>query len=204
MSLYRDHILPRGINWCLNSKECRALRSEVTRPLQGRVLEVGFGSGLNLPYMSQTVEVLYAVDPSLTGRELAADRIRRAPFHVEFIGLDGQRLPLDTGSVDHVLSTWTLCSIQDPRVALGEVKRVLKPGGSFHFLEHGLARDTRVAAWQRRLNPLQKLVAGGCQLVWPIAQLVEDAGFHTDSLDNFYMTGPRVLTYMYRGIARVA
>lgn len=202
MGFYRDHILPRGINWCLNTKECRHLRNEVSKPLEGRVLEIGFGSGLNLPYLSDKVSVLYAVDPSLTGRKLAAARIARAPFPVEFVGLDGEKLPLDNSSVDHVLSTWTLCSIEDTAVALGELKRVLKPNGRFHFLEHGLSPDPKVAMWQRRLNPMQKLFSGGCQLVLPIERLIVDAGFQTDNLDNFYMAGPRVGAYMYRGVAR--
>jgi ubiquinone/menaquinone biosynthesis C-methylase UbiE len=144
---------------------------------------------------------LCAVDPATFGRRLAARRIRACPVPVEFIGLDGAEIPLATGSVDVVLSTWTLCSVADLAGTLGEIRRVLKPGGKFHFLEHGLSPDAKVARWQHRLNPIEKVTGGGCQLILPIGGLVRASGFSMASLENFYVTGPRFLSYMYQGVA---
>jgi ubiquinone/menaquinone biosynthesis C-methylase UbiE len=133
----------------------------VCEHLDGEVLEVGFGSGLNLPHLPPAATKLYAVDPAELGRRLAAERLAEAPVPVEFVGLDGQDLPLEDDSVDRVLSTWTLCTIPDADRALHEVRRVLRPGGTFHFVEHGRSPDAKVARWQDRLNPIQQRVAGG-------------------------------------------
>jgi SAM-dependent methyltransferase len=201
MGIYRDYILPWTTDWTLNNPDCRKLRRRVTAGLQGTVLEIGFGSGLNLPHFSGDVHHLYAIDPAAYGRKLAARRIRACPVPVEFIGLDGQEIPLEAGSVDCVLTTWTLCSIADLPRALGEIRRVLKPGGGFHFLEHGLSPDARVARWQHRLNPIEKVIGGGCQLVLPVDELVRASGFALASLEKFYMRGPRIASYMYQGVA---
>jgi ubiquinone/menaquinone biosynthesis C-methylase UbiE len=202
MGSYEDQVLPRFINVACGVKANRKLRRRLCTGLEGTVLEVGFGSGHNLPYYPTTVTKLYAIDPSGVGRKLAADRLAASPVPVEFVGLDGEEIPLDDESVDHVVSTWTLCTIPDAEQALREIRRVLRPGGTFRFLEHGLSPDTRVARWQSRLNPLQRKVAGGCHLNRPIADLVGGSGLEVDGIDNFYMSGPKPLVYQYEGTAR--
>jgi ubiquinone/menaquinone biosynthesis C-methylase UbiE len=204
MGIYRDYILPWFTDWTLNTPEFRQLRRRIMRGLGGdggTVLEIGFGSGLNLPHLPGTVQRFCAVDPCVFGRRLAARRIRACPIPVEFIGLDGAELPLEAESVDAVLTTWTLCSVADLPRMLGEIRRVLKPGGRYHFLEHGLSPDVGVARWQHRMNPIEKVIGGGCQLIVPIAERVRAAGFSMASLDNFYVTGPKFLSYMYEGVA---
>ncbi|MFQ5801592.1 MAG: class I SAM-dependent methyltransferase [Candidatus Methylomirabilales bacterium] len=201
MGIYRDHILPRGINWVLARSECLERRRTVTPGLRGKVLEVGFGSGLNLPYYPPEVDRIYAVDPATLGRKLAARRIAACPIPVEFIDVDGDKLPLETDSMDAVLSTWTLCTIPEVTKALREVRRVLKPGGRLHFLEHGLSPNADVAKWQRRLNPLQRRFAGGCRLDIKIDELIRNIGFEIEGLENFYMKGLRFGSYMYKGLA---
>lgn len=201
MGIYRDHILPRGINWVLARPECLERRRTVTPGLRGQVLEIGFGSGLNLPYYPPEVDRIYAVDPATVGRKLAAKRIASCPIPGEFIDVDGEILPLDTDSVDAVLSTWTLCTIPEVTNALRELRRLLKPGGRLHFLEHGLSPDADVAKWQQRLNPLQKRFAAGCQLDLKIDELIRSVGFEIEALENFYMKGLKVGSYMYKGLA---
>jgi ubiquinone/menaquinone biosynthesis C-methylase UbiE len=137
----------------------------------------------------------------MLGRKLAAGRLAAAPVPVEFIGLDGQRLPLETGSVDHVLATWTLCSIPQPDLALAEIRRVLRPGGAFHFVEHGRHPDPKVARWQDRITPLQRLIAGGCHLNRPIESLVRSSGLEVAKISNYEVSGPKASGYMYEGVA---
>ncbi len=201
MGIYGDHILPRCINLILNTRECPELRGQAARGLFGQVLEVGFGSGLNLPHYPEAVEMIHAVDPALVGRKLAARRLDACPIPVRFADLVDDNLPLATDSVDAVLSTWTLCTIPMIEHTLLEMRRVLKPGGRLHFLEHGLSPDAKVNKWQRRLNPLSKLLGGGCHLDRRIDDLLRAAGFGIDRLRNFYMSGPNVLTYRYGGVA---
>ncbi len=201
MGLWADRILPRLVDLSLRGPEFAKLRERAAHGLGGVVLEVGFGSGLNLPHYPEAVERILAVDPALLGRKLAADRLAKCPIPVEFVGLDGARLPLEAASVDAVLSTWTLCTIPEVEVALSEIRRVLKPGGALHFMEHGLSPDPGVARWQRRLNGVQKAVAGGCHIDRPIGSLVTGAGFTMDALENFYARGPRTHAYMYGGRA---
>lgn len=201
MSWYADHVLPRGINLVMAGKEFRRLRARHLAGVAGRVLEIGFGSGLNLPHYPAAVTELLAVDPATVGRKLARKRLAACSFPVEFVGLTGESLPMDGGSVDAVVSTWTLCTIPDVESALAEIRRVLRPDGRFHFLEHGLSPDSGVARWQHRLNPIQERFAGGCQLNRPMTSLIESAGFRTEGLDNFYMKGPRPAAYMYAGVA---
>ena len=204
MGLWRDQILPRLVNVGLAGEEHQRQRREVTAGLHGTVLELGFASGLNLPHYPPAVERVLAVDPAIVGRKLARARIGASRAAVEFIGLDGQALPLPDASVDAALSTWTLCSIPDPLRALAEVRRVLEPGGSFHFLEHGLSSDPGVARWQRRLDGLQRRVFGGCSLVLPVDDLLRQAGFELAELRRFTMKGPRFATTMYAGRAVLA
>jgi SAM-dependent methyltransferase len=202
MGFYRDQVLPRLVNLGLSGEEHGRLRARVAAGLSGRVLEVGFGSGLNLPHMPPAVTHLLAVDPATVGRKLA--RRRLAGFHapVEYVGLTGEALPLDDASVDAVLSTWTLCSIPDPARALAEIRRVLVPGGALHFVEHGLAPEEKVARWQRRLDPLQRLLCGGCRLVLPVDRLLREAGLTVEGLQTYYMKGPKPACAMYEGRAR--
>jgi ubiquinone/menaquinone biosynthesis C-methylase UbiE len=201
MGFYEEHILPRAVDVLLGGKEFAKHRARVAAELEGDVLEVGFGSGRNVPHYPQGLKRVWAVDPATVGRKLAARRVAASPVPVEYVGLDGEDLPLEDESVDHVLTTWTLCTIPDVPRALAEIRRVLRPGGSLHFLEHGLSPDSKVARWQDRLTPIQKRIAGGCHFNRPIDQLVRDA-LEVTRLENFYMRGPKPLGYMYEGIAR--
>ena len=167
------------------------------------MLEVGFGSGLNLPFYPAAVTKVIGVDPSRTSARLARKRVEAAPFPVEIIGLSAEKLPFDAGSIDTVVSTFTLCTIPDAASALREMRRVLKPGGRLHFVEHGLAEDPRVERWQRRLNGIQQVLFGGCNLNRPISRLIGLAGFETERLENDYLKGaPKFGGFLYRGVAR--
>jgi len=201
MGFYEDHILPRGIDWGMSGERFSRLRKQYLEGVSGRVLEVGFGSGLNLPHFSHRVSHLYALDPSLLGRRLAAQRIQKVSFPVEFVELEGPRIALPDRSVDAVVSTWTVCTIPDPVAALKEIRRVLKPEGRYTFLEHGRSPDRRVARLQNLWNPIQKWAFGGCHVNRRIDQLVLAAGLRLLEYENFYMEGPKVLTYMYGGTA---
>jgi len=201
VGVYRDQILPRFTNVLLASREFGQVRERVASRLSGEVLEVGFGSGLNVPYYPPGVRRVQAVDPATVGRKLAAKRVAASPVSVEYIGLDGQDLPLESESIDHVLITWTMCTIPDVDAALLEIHRVLRSGGQMHFAEHGLSPDAKVATWQVRLNPIQQRWAGGCHLNRPIDQLVEKAVFDLTRLNNFYARGPKSTGYMYEGVA---
>jgi ubiquinone/menaquinone biosynthesis C-methylase UbiE len=201
MGFYGDHVLPRFVDIALGGAAFAELRERVTSPVAGEVLEVGFGSGRNVPYYGPSVTRVQAVDPAVVGRKLAAERVRASAVPVEYIGLDGQRLPVDDESIDHVLTTWTLCSIPDVRQALAEIQRVLRPGGAFHFIEHGRAPDRGVARWQDRITPWQRRLFGGCHLNRAIDQLVADSGLVVTELETYYLKGPKPLSYMYEGVA---
>jgi ubiquinone/menaquinone biosynthesis C-methylase UbiE len=169
--------------------------------LDGEVLEVGFGSGLNVPHYPAGVKRVRAVDHATVGRKLASKRLAASAVPVEFVGLGGEALPLENASVDHVLTSWTLCTIPDVEGALAEISRVLRPGGALHFVEHGRSPDPKVADWQDRLTPLQRRVFGGCHLNRPIDRLVAGAGLEMTSMDNYYVRGPRPFGYMFEGLA---
>jgi len=201
MSVYEDQVLPRVINVLLGNKECARMRARTTATLSGEVLEVGFGSGLNVPHLPAAVTRLRAVDPATVGRKLAAERVAQSPVPIEYIGLNGEELPLEDQSVDCVLSTWTLCTIPGVDRALTEILRVLRPGGTFHYLEHGRAPDVAIARWQDRLNPIQRRFGGGCHLNRSIDSLIERAGLQVANVDHYYMRGPKPFGYMYEGIA---
>jgi ubiquinone/menaquinone biosynthesis C-methylase UbiE len=189
MGIYGEHVLPRIINVACGTKVVQPLRRRVCEGLEGDVVEIGFGSGLNVPFYPAAVTGVAAVEPADIGWKLADKRLRATSVPVQRSGLDGQSLPLADDSYDAALSTWTLCTVPDVAAALREVRRVLKPGGTLHFLEHGLAPDERVRRWQRRLEPIQKRVFGGCHLTRPIAQLLTTAGFTITELDVFYEKG---------------
>jgi ubiquinone/menaquinone biosynthesis C-methylase UbiE len=204
MGWYRDQILPRAIDLALRGGEFTRLRARVAAGLAGQVLEIGFGSGLNIPYYPASLERVQAIDPAAVGRKLAAKRAAACPVPIDYIGTDAQTLPADDASVDSVLSTWTLCTISDASRALAEIRRVLRPGGALHFIEHGLAPDPAVARLQQRLTPLQHRAFGGCHLNRQIDQLVAAAGLELIRIDTYYMKGPRALGYTFEGIATKA
>ncbi len=201
MGFYTDHVLPRITNLALAGSELDRIRGRVTRGLHGEVLEVGFGSGRNVPHYPREVTRVQAVDPATIGRKLAAKRVAASPVPVEYVGLDGQVLPVGSASVDYVLSTWTMCTIPDVEAALREMHRVLRPGGELHFVEHGRSPEPGVAHWQDRLTPLQRSLFGGCRLNRPIDRLVSQAGFTVIRLDNFYVSGPKAIGYNFEGVA---
>ena len=202
MGFYGDRVLPRLINVVMDTEQIRRIRARVCAGLTGEVVEIGFGTGHNLPFLPPEVTRVRAVEPSGVGVRLARERIEHATAEVEVIGLDGQRLPLPDASVDAALCTWTLCSIPDAVAAVREVRRVLRPGGELHFVEHGLAPDAKVRAWQRRLNPIQRRVGGGCHLDRDIGAIVEAGGLTISRLDRYYGKGePKPFGAMYEGVA---
>jgi ubiquinone/menaquinone biosynthesis C-methylase UbiE len=202
VGFYEEQLLPRWLSVVMGTKELAEVRARRLEQVGGTVLEVGFGSGLNLPHYSANVSQLYALDPSKVGLGLAKKRLARVSFPVEMLPLpaDG-RIPLDDASVDAVVTTWTLCTIPDPLAALREMHRVLRPGGRYYFAEHGLSPDPKVATWQHRLDPIERAIAGGCHFSRPIAALVKDSPFELEEVENFHLSGPRFATYMYFGSA---
>lgn len=201
MGWYENQVVPRFVDAVLSRRQFARIRARVAADLGGDVVEIGFGSGLNVSHYPAAVDRVSAVDPALVGRKLAAKRLAASEVSVDFVGLDGQQLPPATASVDHVLCTWTLCTIPDVARALGEVRRVLRPGGELHFAEHGRSPDATVAAWQDRLTPIQQRLAGGCHLNRPIDELIEACGLSLGRLANYYVKGPRVFGYMFEGVA---
>jgi ubiquinone/menaquinone biosynthesis C-methylase UbiE len=200
---WTDEVVPRMTDKMLGTRDVMNHRHVAVDGLHGDVVEIGFGSGLNVPLYPREVTTVYAVDPSLVARKLSAERVAASPVRVEFVGLDGEDLPLDGASVDAALSTFTLCTIPDAARAVREVHRVLRPGGTFHFLEHGLCPDAGVARWQHRLNGVQQRVAGGCTLDRPIERLLRDAGFELTQLHHDQLAGPsfmRPWAYLYEGV----
>lgn len=203
MGVYEDQVLPRVIDVVLGSAAMGPMRKRTLDGISGSVLEIGFGSGTNLDHYPAEVEHLYAVDPATVGRKLARKRIDRAPFPVEFVGLDGQSIPLADDSVDNAVSTWTLCTVPDPVAALAEIRRIVRPGGRLFFLEHGLSDDPRVARRQERNDRFQQRVAGGCHLNRRHDLLLSDAGYELEELATFDITGPKTMSHMYAGKAVV-
>jgi SAM-dependent methyltransferase len=189
MGIYRDQVLPRIVNVACGLKAVDPLRRRVCEGLEGEVVELGFGSGLNVPFYPGGVTRVAAIEPADVGWKLAEERVREASVPVERSGLDGQSLPFPDDSFDSALSTWTLCTIPDVHAALREVRRVLKPGGTLQFLEHGLAPDESVRRWQHRLEPIQKRVFGGCHLTRQPVDLLTSAGFTITAVDVFYEDG---------------
>lgn len=201
MGLYADQVLPRLTDFALRGSALTRARARACAGLAGEVLEVGFGSGRNVPHYPAAVTRVRAVDPATVGRQLAAGRVAASAVPVEYVGRDGEQLPLGDETVDHVLTTWTLCTIPDVERALGEVRRVLRPGGSLHFVEHGRAPEAATARWQDRLTPLQRRLCGGCHLNRPIDALIEAAGLRIDQLDNYFAPAPKPYGYMFEGVA---
>ncbi len=205
MGVYAERVLPRIVNAVCGMKSSNPFRSRVCEGLHGRVVEIGFGSGLNIPFYPEAVTEVAAIEPADLGWKLAGKRLAAATVAIERSGLDGQALPLPDDSCDTALSTWTLCTIPDPVVALQEVRRVLKPGGTLHFVEHGLAPDEKVRRWQHRLDPMQQRLFGGCHLNRKIADLLTNAGFTITEVDVFYKKGaPKFLAADSLGVAVAA
>lgn len=200
MPLWKDRILPRLVHCALRSREIGEVRSRYLGGTGGTVLEIGFGSGLNLPYLGN-IGKLYAVEPSETAWEMARETVERMPFPVERIAGSAESIPLPDASMDHAVSAFTLCTIPGVAQALSEVRRVLRPGGTFRFVEHGRSPEPRVARWQDRLTPIQKRLAGGCHLNRDIEELIRGAGFRIERLDRFHVQGPKVATHVYAGTA---
>ena len=205
MGLYRVQILPRLQDRVMRRGGTREVRERVCHGLVGDVVEIGFGTGLNVPYYPVEVSKVFAVEPSLICMQLARERIASSTIAVELAGLNGEHLDLPTESFDAALSTWTMCTIPNLDEALKEIRRVLRPGGTLHFVEHGQAPNAKTAAWQRRIEPLNKKLAGGCHLTRDIPDFLARAGFHIGRIDRYYFEGePKVFGYTFEGLASKA
>ena len=204
MGLYCRHVLPWLTDLTMRSPEAKRYRQRLVPEAEGRVLEIGIGSGLNLPFYGPRIEHLYGLDPSPQLLRMAGRRAQLEGRDVELLPCSAEQIPLPDRCLDTVISTWTLCSIPDADRALHEARRVLQPGGQLLFVEHGLAPDAGVRAWQHRLTPMWARIAGGCHLDRKIDALITAAGFRLEELGTEYAKGPRVMTYMYFGRARPA
>jgi ubiquinone/menaquinone biosynthesis C-methylase UbiE len=203
MGFYEQHILPRLIDAVMRQERLTEYRRRVLSEAEGRVLEIGVGSGLNFPFYASTTPQAIGLDPSPRLLSMA-DRARSgARCRVELLEGSAEAIPLEDRSVDTVVATWTLCSVPNVARALAEIRRVLSPSGRLLFVEHGRSPDASVRQWQDRLTPFWRRVAGGCHLNRPVSELIEDAGFRIERLQTGYMKGPRPMTFMYEGRAGV-
>ena len=201
MGFYQDQIVPLLTNLSMRNKHLSAYRDRVVPAATGRVLEVGIGSGLNLPRYSRHVQQVIGLEPSPKLLNMARS-VGRQSFPVDLIEGSAEEIPLENASVDTIVTTWTLCTIPDASHALNEMRRVLKPGGRLLFVEHGRAPEPNVVWWQDILTPMWKSIGGGCHLNRAIGSLIEDAGFRFERLETSYMRGPKPMTFMYEGSAR--
>ncbi len=200
--IYARYFLPTLTDLAMRNRELSRLRAQWIARARGEVLEIGIGSGLNLPYYSSEVRHIYGIDPSAELQRLARKRLHSVAVPVDFLLQSaGQPVPLPEESIDTVVVTWALCSIEDPARALLQARRVLKPAGQLIFIEHGRAPEAGVRRWQSRLTPAWKHIAGGCHLDRKVDDLIAGAGFQIAELSTSYLSGPRLLTFMYRGIA---
>ena len=203
MSIYEDHVLPHLIDLACSTKPTRKQREKIVHLAEGDVLEIGFGSGLNLPYYDgNKVRKIFGLEPAAGMRRKAQPNVDASGLDVEFIDLPGEEIPLERGSVDTVLVTFTLCSIEDALTALEGMRRVLKPGGKLLYCEHGAAPDESVRRWQDRLNPGWKRFSGGCNMNREIPSLIESSGFRITADERMYIPGVRILSYNYWGTAK--
>ncbi len=203
MGFYDRHILPRLLNAAMSTKPITYQRRKVVPRAEGRVLEIGFGAGHNLPfYDANKVSHIWALEPAPEMRARAAERVAASPIALEFLDLPGEQIPLSDGEADTVLVTYTLCTIPDVNKALGEMRRVLKPNGRMIFCEHGEAPDANVKRWQQRLTPMWKVIGGGCHPGRAIPSLIADGGFRVEKMETMYLPGtPRFAGFNYWGDA---
>lgn len=202
MSFYQRHVLPRLLHLAMRQEALRPFRTRVIGAAEGRVLEIGIGSGLNLPLYGAQVRSVIGLEPSSALLHMARGRAATASVPIELLEASAEAVPLDTGSIDTVVTTWTLCTIPDAGRALAEMRRVLRPGGALLFVEHGRAPEPGVARWQDRLDPLWSRAAGGCHLNRKIDDLITSSGFRIVTLANARLSGPRTHTFLYEGQAR--
>lgn len=201
MNLYSRFLLPRLLDWAMAGDELSRCRQEVLVEVQGEILEIGFGTGLNLPHYPKHVDKLTAIDVNPGMSTIAQKRLKNSPITVDYQVLNGERLPMADATFDSVVSTWTLCSITNVEQALQEIHRVLKPNGRFFFVEHGLSHDPKVQVWQHRLTPIQKVIGDGCHLDRDIEALIQQQ-FPTLTVKQFQMPElPQIAGYFYLGSA---
>jgi SAM-dependent methyltransferase len=201
MGVYGEQVVPRLVDLACGSAGFDRWRARVAEGLSGRVVEIGFGSGRNVPHYPPEVGVVLAVEPAGVARRLAQPRIAASPVPVEHVGLDGQQNPLDDDSCDAALFTFTLCTVPNPEKVLSELRRVVRPGGTVHFLEHGLSPQPGVAKWQHRIDPFQRRLADGCHLTRDPTTLVEQAGFVMERNEQRYVRGPKPWSWITLGVA---
>jgi ubiquinone/menaquinone biosynthesis C-methylase UbiE len=202
MGLYASHIFPMLCDWSMRNPRIERLRSETLSQVEGEILEIGFGTGLNLEHYPEQVRHLTAIDPAVGMTRIARRRIERSRIDVDLLVQTAEDLPFEDGQFDCVVSTWTLCSIREPQRTIREISRVLKPEGRFLYLEHGLSDEPSVQRWQSRLTPLQKRLAGGCRLDVGIEALVRSGAFRDVQIERFLLDRtPRIVGSMYRGVA---
>ncbi|MEO1466258.1 MAG: class I SAM-dependent methyltransferase [Cyanobacteria bacterium J06633_1] len=200
MSLYTYLVIPYCIDLAMSGSNLRQYRQALLKDVRGDILEIGFGTGLNLPHYPEEVKQITTIDPNPGMQRLARSRIEQSQITVDYKVLNGESLPMDDASFDSVVCTWTLCSIPLVEQAIAEVHRLLKPGGKFFFIEHGLSHEAKIQVWQNRLTPIQKVLADGCHLNRSIADLVQQK-FPNVKIEQFYAPKlPKVIGYMYRGI----
>ncbi|WP_319419946.1 class I SAM-dependent methyltransferase [Pleurocapsa sp. FMAR1] len=201
MGFYSNLIIPYCIEFAMSGSTLEEYRQQLLADVSGEILEIGFGTGLNLPHYPDNVSKITTIDPNVGMQKLARARIAASNISVDHKVLNGESLPMADGSFDSVVCTWTLCSIPQADKAIAEVYRLLKPGGRFFFIEHGLSQDPKIQAWQNRLTPIQKAIADGCHLNRQIKHIVQQK-FNDVTIEQFYAPKlPKVIGYMYRGIA---
>lgn len=201
MAFYQDRVLPRLIDMAMRNRELVAYRERVLSAAEGRVLEIGIGSGMNLPFYGPRVTQVVGLDPAPQLLAMTREKIRECSSPLELVEGSAEAIPASLQDFDTVVTTWTLCSIPQASVALAEMRRVLKPGGQLLFVEHGRAPEPGVRKWQDRLTPVWKCIGGGCHLNRPIRELVENAGFSIQQIQTGYMKGPKPMTFLYEGRA---
>ncbi|HEX4126817.1 MAG TPA: class I SAM-dependent methyltransferase [Acidimicrobiales bacterium] len=201
MGLYREHVVPRLVDRACAAARFDRWRARATEGLYGRVIEIGFGSGLNVRHYPSDVEVILAVEPATVAWRMAGRRLAASPIPVSRVGPDGQHIPLEDASCQAALFTFTLCTVPDPGLVLSELRRVVRPGGTVHFVEHGLSPDTGVAKWQHRIEPLRCGLAGGCHLTRDPSALVARAGFVMGRTEQAYAGGPKLSSWLTFGVA---
>jgi len=202
MGVYSSYVLPRIIDKVCAQANMAELRTNYVPRATGNVLEVGLGSGHNLEHYTKSVTKVTAIDPAVEVTDLAQARIATAVPPVQLLNTSAEEIPFESGSFDTVVSTWTLCSIPDVTSALAEIRRVIKPGGQFIFIEHGASPEEKIARWQHRIEPAWKFCGGGCHLTRNAPQLIEAAGFSLPELETGYFSGPKWVSFTYRGVAR--